>query len=366
MAGSNFKDRWLPLIVFPSFLAVGVKYVFKHSLFRSGLGDLTAGSCSPDAQNVLPFNIPYTSHATVDRILCKLVALFHFTLGSDLGYSYFTYIVSTASVIILFMGLEASRARRSTLVGYPTLWLLLSQLISVGLAIPLYWLTFFALNNPRDMHPRVEKKPPSEKKSSTPQATSSYKISQAQAEAVLFGLVVGAAVPSYAMMCFKSDPHFAAIWQIYPIFMAVASGTHLLFRTLGQSKTNPESPSAKSGRSLVQTSFMVYFVGSSLLHLAMVWPANGKAGLLEGLKALLVPSLTPLAVDTPTALKTVEFLKWDYTLAVTSTMAATLWFARSFTELLAMIVWYAAGTVVEGPCAALAVVFLWREYHLEY
>ncbi|KAH6871121.1 hypothetical protein BKA70DRAFT_1356703 [Coprinopsis sp. MPI-PUGE-AT-0042] len=328
MAGSNFKGMHTlepPLAsthVFPSFLAVGVKYVFKHSLFRSGLGDLTAGSCSPDAQNVLPFNIP-TPHTRL-----------------DLGYSYFTYIVSTAS---------ASRARRSTLVGYPTL---------CGLAIPLYWLTFFALNNPRDMHPRVEKKPPSEKKSSTPQATSSYKISQAQAEAVLFGLVVGAAVPFL-----RHD----VLQERSPLRCHLANLSHLHgrrirhsppLRTLGQSKTNPESPSAKSGRSLVQTSFMVYFVGSSLLHLAMRSPGR--------IKGAPRPFTHPLAVDTPTALKTVEFLKWDYTLAVTSTMAATLWFARSFTELLAMIVWYAAGTVVEGPCAALAVVFLWREYHLEY
>ena len=206
--------------MFPSFVAGGVKFIFKHSLIGSGLGDLTAGSCAADVKNAMPFKLAYTSHPVVDHVLCKLSALFHFTLGSEVGYGYFTYIVATASVILLMMGVEASRAKRSALVGYPAVWLLLSQLISVGLAVPLSWLVFFTFNHPTSIHSNVRATKAVEKSSPLPAKT--YKVSQVHAETIMFGLIVGSAAPTYAMRYFKEDPYFSAISQIYPVLMAVA------------------------------------------------------------------------------------------------------------------------------------------------
>jgi len=60
-----------------------------------------------------------------------------------------------------------------------------------------------------------------------------------------------------------------------------------------------------------------------------------------------------------------EFLKWDTAITIGSMMLGTLWFARSATEFVLLVLWNAVVSVALGPSAAIAGVFLWREEAME-
>ncbi|EAU88390.1 hypothetical protein CC1G_05156 [Coprinopsis cinerea okayama7 len=328
MSHSNFRDRWLPLFVFPAFLSLAVNYIFGH-LFSSGLADALTKQCQPNSTVPTPYLLPYTNNSDLNSGICGVVAFFQEAMSDRLGRTYLLYMITSGSIFAIFLYLEASRTRRSALIAYPSLWLLLGQVITIGATIPLYWLTFLLTGNNTRAATKEDKK-----------------ITQAHAEAILFALTVGGIIPSFAMMHLQ-DPEVTAVWQVYPLIMGFAGTVHLFIR-------NPRKIS-ESGYTIVQLLLLSCFMLCSSLHISMVWARD-----LESLKAIYVPS-THIPQKTRTGLKTLHFLQWDFTIAIASTMVATLWFAKSTRHLLTMVVWYGAGTLVVGPSAAITAVVLWRE-----
>lgn len=242
---------------------------------------------------------------------------------------YLAYFVGTGSFLVTIPVVEASRSSGSILAFY-LIWGISGQIASLGVTTAVYWL-FFALSE-GNRHNRVR---------------GSMIISQAHAEAVTFGIVIGVAVPSIGMLILN-DPYVTALWQIYPIYIYVAQAAHLFFR--------PASQHPQSGYRTIQVFYILSFILSSSLHFSTLWPLMND---MESLKTYFLPSLSP--ITTTSGAKVLDFLKWDYTFSIISTIMGTLWFAQSLEQILRLCAWYLLALPIFGPGAAVMGVALWRE-----
>ncbi|TFK25047.1 hypothetical protein FA15DRAFT_704055 [Coprinopsis marcescibilis] len=333
MAGSVFIDRVLPLIVFPTLLAAAFKLILGH-LSVSGLDIVLRDQCLPGTGQSTPFLLEYTGFKGLDDSLCGFVSFFQETFANPLATKQLGYFAGTGGVFILFLALESSRKRRSALIAFPMAWLFVSQIMTIGITISAYCLVFTLTNN------------------SIPTTKASKKVTQASVEAILAGLIFGGAAPTLALMHYQ-DPHVSAWWQIYPVYIAIISQIYLFIRP----------SSTTSGRSFAQTVLLGSFVLSSAFHLYTVLPLIQDT---ETLKSLFLPSTIPVEPTASAGLKTLDFLRWDFSLGIGSIMAATLWFAQSGLQLFGILAWYIVGSPLLGPSAAATAVLLWREANLQY
>ena len=113
-----------------------------------------------------------------DALLCRLVTFFHITMQDDLGLQYLAYFIGTGAILALLPSLEASRSRKSPLLAFPLLWLLASQVITLGAMLTVYALVFILSG----AHRKGTKE--------------QQKITRAPAESLIFSLRIGAVVPS--------------------------------------------------------------------------------------------------------------------------------------------------------------------------
>ncbi len=178
------------------------------------------------------------------------------------------------------------------------------------------------------------------------------RIDQARAEAALFAVLAGYALPTALMLIFQ-DPAVTAAWQFFPAWMWLAQAAHLFIR--------PSSRYNTSGYWTVQATFIFTFTVSAISHIAAVWAVND----LALLKDLYVPPIVPPdPATTNLQLATHVFFQWDAIFTMGPSLLGTLWFARNAKQVVLIALWNVIATVVVGPGAALSGVLLWREWAL--
>lgn len=317
---SYSTDLTLPFLIFSSLVLTAIKLTFARFL-ASGI-DLE-GICKPTPS--------YTGFIGLDEALCPLVDFFSVILKSPEGSSYLHYAFGIGLPLLLLPTFEAYRPHQSRILKYPALWFLLSQFITIGVAISLYWFAFIMVGSPQKSR-----------------NSSSKLYTQAEAEALVFGLIAGSVIPSVAMLMLD-DHLIIALWQFYPIYLAVAESVHLFFR--------PSSRYPQSGFITLRVLFFAVFTLSSSIHISTIWPHIND---WIQLKALLLPSITPLSSNIAAAFHYLDFLKWDITIGYSSTVLATLWFAENKKQLFAIAFWYTLAIPILGYGAAVTGVALWR------
>ncbi|KAF5358073.1 hypothetical protein D9756_001741 [Leucocoprinus leucothites] len=321
----NFlRDTLLPLLVFPTLTYYAFKYTWGH-LYASGLASDVFSDCEP---GIGSYALPYTNTPAIDHRLCGLVAFFHEAMVPGDPITFLYYFIGVGSIFAVVPAVENYRDNRSAMMAFPVVFGLLSQVLSIGATTPLYYLFFFLSGG----RARFD--------TATP-------ITKAHVQAIAFGLMVGAAIPSICMVVMR-DPIVTAIWQPYPIFMAAGTLLHLAIKRPNR---------AESGFNAIQLFYLISFIVASSLHLANFWPRSTD---LEALKNLYIPSLIPLT-DASTPAKAHEFLKWDCTFGLLSMGVAQLWFVSDLIEIPFILFWYLIAVPFFGPGAAVIAVNMWRE-----
>jgi len=331
MVRAVVRDLILPSIVFPSLVALAFHFIFGHLRKSSIDSDVTiAHACAPGLAEATPYRLRYVGLESIDNALCPLVTVFQTAINSQDLLTLITYFIGVGAPLIIVPAVEGLRAGRSRFIAYPIICGLLSQTMTAGVAMPLYWLIFILTGGTKPASHR------------NPGNTS---ISQADAEAVVFGIVVGAVIPSAGMLALN-DPYVTAIWQFFPIYILVAQCLHLLFR--------PSSKYSQSGHQTIRGLYIAAFVLSSSIHIATIWPSVGD---LHMVRRVFLPSV---AIPRETIENKVQhLLKWDLAVAFISSILVTFWFASTRRQLALLVAWSVFATPVLGPGAAIMGAHLW-------
>lgn len=324
---SGFPARMLA--VFPFLTVAAVYIVMVRCLYGNGLAPKLHAVCSAPAEGAsFPTRIAYTNIPTLDFHLCNIVTFYHGLMNTTFR-PLLILICTTLSVIAIIPFVEATREHQSKRLKIPATVCMIFQFCSSAVIMPTYWFAF-ALTGGTTRR--------------------SDRINQGNAEAILFALVVGYAIPTVCMVVFE-DPVVTVIWQFFPLFMKTAQWAH--------SKIRPPSLHTGSGYGTVQAMYLLIYVTSVYLHVAHIWPLFNSPALVQ---KFIIPSITLLD---PSAISVGEgvaaFLKWDMAFTAGSTFLITLWFARSLVGLVVLILWLVSATFIMGPTAAIAGVMMWRE-----
>lgn len=262
---------------------------------------------------------------------CPLAEFFTALFKLPEGFKFTTYISSITLPVLLLPVFEAYRTGQSRIVKYPAVWFLIANWGTFGVLFPLYWMTFILTGGPKLYRKRNSK---------------SY--TQAEAEALVFGLIAGVVIPTVFFLKMY-DAVVLAIWMLYPIIMTVAESTHLYFR--------PASRHPESGILTLRVLFFASFIFTASVHIAMVWPLFKDLGKL---RSLLMPELVPLPASEDAAFHFLDLLKWDLYFAHISTVLVTFWFAENSSQIFALLLWYIFSIPIVGFGAALAGFAIWR------
>ncbi|KAF8431816.1 hypothetical protein L210DRAFT_924027 [Boletus edulis BED1] len=329
----------LPLLVFPFLTLTAFHLIVHQSLFQNGLQFKISAICEPDL-DPHPYRLPYTSITNVDTLLCGMVVFFH-ALIDTASTAYLAVLFPALSIVALIPFLEAARDRHPFALRMPTAIGVLIQLASAGVIMPLYSL-LFVITHTASLRP-----------STTPTPSPPSKINQGNAEALLFGLILGYIVPTILMLSF-ARPTVTAAWQGFPLLIALVILVHKIIR--------PPSRLVQSGHPTVIVTLAFSFVLSALLHVVYVWPVLTDTPTLQTLFVSLMDVSDPAVMSLADGV--LEFIKWDFIFGVGSVVIATFWMADSLFSLAGIIVWYGIANIAVGPAAAIAGVLLWRERRL--
>lgn len=214
-----------------------------------------------------PHRLQYTAVPSVDRALCGLVTFFHLTFTLEV-LPFLTYFLGTTVALLAIPAFESCRNGRHSILALPVIFGLLMQLMTVGAVLPIYWLIFILTGTAQR---RV--------------AGSNTKITSAHAQAVVFGLTIGAGIPSFCLL-FLQDPHVTALWQLFPLWQFLAQSAHLLVR---RPSAHPES-----GYSWVCSLYIGAFIIASSTHIGTL-----SKGDLQSIKDIFLPSVDPLTSAAP-------------------------------------------------------------------
>lgn len=251
-------------------------------------------------------------------------------MASSTPSSFLTYAVVNAAPFIILPIVEAHRTGQHPLLTYPLIWGLASQTVSLATASTIYYFAFILFGGV-----------------ATARKSSLRLIAQAEAEAIVFGIIVGAVIPT-AVMLVLQDPYVTAIWQPYPIYVSAAQFLHLQFR--------PVSRYSQSGYKTIQALFIGCFIISSSIHISIVWPMINDA-----LRAFFIPSISMLNPSTDLTLQAFDLLKWDFAFSFISVAVASLWFASGIKQFMLIIAWYIGAIPTIGFGAAVTGVAIWRD-----
>jgi len=275
----------------------------------------------------------YVGLSRIDDLLCVLVTFFHSSFDPATLPFTADFAVSLAAPVALTF-IEAARAGRSLVLAFPSALGVFYQLRGAGVAFPLFWLALILSG-----HTRLNR--------------AAAWIDQARAEAALFAVLAGFALPSVLMLTLQ-DPVVTAFWQFFPLWMWVAQAGHLFFR--------PSSRYHTSGYWTVQATFIFTFIASAISHIAIIWATRDNFVLL---RTLYVPPLLPgNPATTSVQMAAHAFLQWDAVFTLGSSLLGTLWFANNAKEASLVVLWDGIASVVMGPGAAVSGVLLWREWRL--
>ncbi|KAH0830260.1 hypothetical protein J3R83DRAFT_1624 [Lanmaoa asiatica] len=204
-----------PLLVFP-FLTFTAFYLILHqSLVQTGLQSKISAICGPDLAPH-PYRLAYTKNSKADELLCGMVVFFH-ALMDTVYHPLLAVLFPALGIVALIPFLEAARDRRSFALRMPTAVGVFFQLASMGGIMPIYSL-LFVITGAASIRPSIIqiRNPPS-------------KINQGNAEALLFGLLLGYIIPT-ALMLLLVRPPVTATWQGFPLLIAIAIFVHKVIR----------------------------------------------------------------------------------------------------------------------------------------
>ena len=251
---------------------------------------------------------------------------------SSTHLSFITYFLGNGGPFVILPIVEAYRTGQNRLLAYPLIWGLGSQLFTMGVTSTVYCFVFLLLGG-------VERGRKSDIRL----------ITQADAEAIVFGIIAGAVIPTAAMLVLQ-DPYVTAIWQPYPVYVSIAHFLHLQIR--------PASQYSQSGHRTIQALFIGCFIVSSSIHISIVWPMIND---YETLRELFIPSVSMLDPSTDLTLQVFDFMKWDFTFSFVSMAITSLWFASNLKQFMAIIAWYIGAIPTIGFGAAVIGVAVWRD-----
>jgi len=321
--------KLLPALLFTS-LAFGAHHFLISHLIKSGGAALLRAQCSP---NPGPYNTRYVGLSPIDGLLCILVTFFQSSFDPTTLPVIADFAASWSAPLALTF-IEAARAGRSLVLAFPAALGVLYQLRGAGIAFPLFWLALILSG-----HTRLNRV--------------AARIDQAQAEAALFAVLAGFAVPSVLMLTLQ-DPVVTAFWQFFPLWMWVVRAGHLFFR--------PSSRYHTSGYWTVQATFIFTFIASAITHISVIWAMKDNFVLL---RTLYAPPLLPgNPATTSLQMAAHAFLQWDAAFTLGSSLLGTLWFANDAKEAGLIALWDGIASVVVGLGAAVSGVLLWREWRL--
>lgn len=329
----------LPLVVFPSIAALAFKFIFGH-IIQSGLGEKIGQQCplrpgqSLASLDDIPYSLNYTGIGPVDQKMCTVVSVFHAAM-SPVPSLFLNYFLWTCIPVIAIISIESCRNGRHFVLGMPVLFGLSIQTMSFGATMPLYWLLFIWTGT-AGLRARDQRK----------------QVSQAHVEAIIFGIFIGYVVPTFCMFALE-DPYVTAMWQLFPVWQALAHQAHLLGR--------PVSHHPESGYRTLQIFYFAIFILSSSVHLSLIGPRIHDFAKLE---QMFVPSFSILPSNIAFELQVLDFLQFDAAFGFLSSLLATLWFGRTGKEVVGLAAWALLGSICFGPGAAITGAALWRESHL--
>ncbi|KAH7919904.1 hypothetical protein BV22DRAFT_1074737 [Leucogyrophana mollusca] len=330
------EGRALPIVLFPAITTAAI-IVLGRCFVQSGMEQKLLSVCdaSVDAESS-PYRLAYTGVSDLDHNLCLLVGFFHGLMDPSYRPLVAEIMPSIAAAIAVLYA-EAARETHPSLLHMPVVVGIIFQCFTFAVVMPVYWLVFVLTG------------------SATRHASSnsgSTKINQANAEALLFALLVGFVIPTVGMFVLE-DPTVTVIWQGFPFWMELAQFAHRLIR--------PPTRFIESGYRTIQATYSFVFLASAALHITYVWPIVNNHPLL---KLLFVPSLLTLDPGTPLKESIAHFIKWDMIFGAGSSILATFWFAENVKELTILLLSHICVTAVFGPGAAIAGAFMWREAKL--
>lgn len=296
------------------------------------MGHKLAPQCQLQDPTSLSFRLSYTGLPGLDAQICNYVAVFHSVIvpQNQTHIPIISYFTGAGAPYALLTILNRNQRRFGDPLAYPTIWLMLTQIFSYGLTYPIYSLLWVLTSQGR-----LRQAIPS--------------ITRADAEAILFAMVIGGVIPSIDMV-YMLDPNVTWLWQIYPVFILVAQHVYLIFR--------PPSQTFQSGYSLMRFIYIACFAVASLTHIILVWPLFWD---IPALKALFIPSTTPLEPSATLRLIVLHFLKWDFLLGYFAAALSSLWSAHSLYQLIVMALWYAVSSPVIGIGASVMGLAMWRD-----
>ncbi|SJL03465.1 uncharacterized protein ARMOST_06821 [Armillaria ostoyae] len=315
----------LPLLLFPALTVLEVTNILPSMKF---LGPEIRPTCKPGS----PHFIPHTSYDFFDSRLCGLVSVFHVALKPELTPFLVYFIGTLAPVAVLFQSFESARKGRRFATSYSAvLFGILGQLVTFAAVTPFYWVYQILSGN-------LERQ-------------KGGRVTQAQAEAAVFGLFIGWIIPSVAMVAMQ-DPGITGLWQFAPIIGFIAGSIHLLFR--------PPTVHSQSGFRTVQAAYIGAFLVASSIHLS----ALVKFTSLDDALAFFLPASYAIAPTEAVLWHTANLFQWDFAVGVGCCLLGSLWFARSVSQVLGLAAWIVVGSVAVGPGAAFTAIALWREARL--
>jgi len=301
----------------------------------------------------------YTFISSVDQLgICRLIAFFHLLLDSPFHAprKFTSYLLGTGVPYVIVPLVEAYRYRgkQHWLLRYPTFWLMMSQIVTVGLTSTIYWLLLIisragfseAKENNRQTD-SVTKKP---KKIQLGSEKIGKLIGPAEAEGLIFGLAIGAGLPSVAMV-FQNDPIATWVWQFYPVYVALARVVYISLRT-----TDTVNLHRKNA---IRTLYITSFLLASITHILFVWPLFQRSDWKIQLSDFLIPGRASTGAHPSRHAH--NFLKWDYALGYGSLLVGLLWSARNFGQVAAMLLWYAIAIPAFGVGGAVMGILAWRD-----
>ncbi|KAF8972479.1 hypothetical protein BDZ97DRAFT_1781212 [Flammula alnicola] len=301
---------------------------------------------------------------------CVLVVFFHLLLESPspMPRDFLVYLLGTGLPCVLVMLVEGYRYREQHwLLRYPTFWLLLTQVATIGMTFPFYWL-LLVISRGGEAEPEVASR---NQKRVTPSTGGMLPhlaslVGPAETEALAFGLIMGAILPSAAMVT-VNEPFTTWTWQFYPVYVALARTAYLQYirpmEVAGgfdrEGSGNAPKYTMAYSRTILRAVYLGCFALSFFTHMHMVWPLLLKQDF--GTLAELVLPTVAQPNGTHPSLQAHNFLKWDYALGYSCLLLGMLWSARSMRQVGAMLLWYALAVPVLGMGGAVMVILGWRD-----
>jgi uncharacterized membrane protein YhaH (DUF805 family) len=309
-------------------MALAIKCISIDAL-PDGLKILLQDACSPDT--FLRRSLELSGVEAVDSFFCGIIAFFEGAYQEESLRLYTIDLLMNMTPITVIMLLEASRNGRSIMLSSVVVTLIgfAYQVFSGGVGLNIYWLFFLI----------------------TGQAKRPGHRDRAYTEATFFACIVAYLFPTTAMFVMR-DPEVTAIWQAFPLWMLLAQRFHLLVRP-----GNGQGSSRRTAQSL----YALCFIVSAIAHLTIVWPIrdDNAALVAEFVPRIIGPSERVTLTDGVR-----NFLQWDGVFIALPALLTTLWFARTFKELLMIALWDVSASMAMGPGAALSAVYAWREEYV--